>query len=316
MKVLVTGANGFIGRAVCRRLLAAGWEVHGAVRRQVDLPEGVVARRISALGPGIPWAETLAGMRAVVHLAARVHVMRDEAADPLAEYRRVNTEATLHLMREARRVGVGRLVFMSSIKVNGEATEARPFTAADPPAPQDPYAVSKYEAEEGLAELARGSSVRVTILRPPLVYGPGVGGNFLALLRAVARGWPLPLGAVANRRSLLFVDNLADAVAKVMGEPTGECETFVLRDGEDVSTAELARRLGRCLGRPARLPPVPLSLLALAGRLTGRAAAVARLTGSLTVDDSAFRRRFAWEPPFTLDQGLETTAAWFRAAAP
>ncbi len=312
MKVLVTGANGFVGAAVCLRLQAAGWRVFGAVRRDVPLPAGVEARPIAAIGPDAAWTEALAGIDAVVHLAARVHVMKERSADPVAEFRRINTEGTLHLARAAAHLGVRRFLFMSSIRVNGEKTGGRPFSEADPPAPANAFDSSKWQAEQGLRRLAEETAMHVTILRPPLVYGPGVGGNFLSLLKAAARGWPLPFGAVDNHRSLIFVENLADAVALVLREPAGRCETFLLRDGEDISTAELIRKIARTLHRPARLLPVPPALLLGLGGLLGRRAAVERIIGSLQIDDQAFRRRFGWTPPVSLDSGLAATAEWFR----
>jgi len=313
MKVLVTGANGFVGMAVCRRLMAAGWSVAAAVRGTHPLPTGVETRLVEPLGPKTPWASALVGIDAVVHLAGRAHVMRETVADPAALFRTVNTEGTIRLAREAARVGVRHLLFMSSVKVNGEATHGTPFTFEDTPAPADAYARSKWEAEQGLASLAGASleHFRVTIFRAPLVYGPKVRGNFLALLRLVASGWPLPFAAIDNRRSLLFVENLADAVALALRERGGVCETFLLADGEDVSTPDLVRRIARSMGRHARLWSVSPALLERLGRLAGRERAVQRLTGSLQVRGTAFTRRFGWVPPATLDRGLAETAAWF-----
>lgn len=311
MKVLVTGANGFVGAAVCRRLLAEGWDVLGAVRRDAPLPEGVLPRPVGAIGPDTAWTGALAGVEAVVHLAARVHVLRERTGDPAAEFRRTNRDGTLRLAEAAAHQGVRRFLFMSSIRVNGDQTGERPFREDDAPAPARPFDISKWEAEQGLRRLAEQSAMPMTILRPPLVYGPGVGGNFLGLLTAVARGWPLPFGAVDNRRSLIGVDNLADAVAVALEEPAGRCETFLLRDGEDVSTAELISRLASACSRPARLLPVPAgALLAVAG-LLGKRDAARQAVGSLRIDDGAFRRRFGWTPPLSLDDGLRLTAEWF-----
>jgi len=314
MKVLVTGANGFVGTAVCRRLLAEGWQVTGAVRRETALPQGVEPRLVAPLGPGTPWAKALQGIDAIVHLAARVHVMHESAGDAEAQYRAVNTEGTLRLAREAILMGVRHLVFASSVKVNGEATSGQPFTFEDMPAPTDAYGRSKWRAEQGLAELVHtdgGGHFRATIFRPPLVYGPGVGGNFAQMLRAIAKGWPLPLASIDNRRSLIYVENLADAIAVALREQAGATETFLLSDGEDVSTPELIRRLARAMGRPANLWPMPPNILMALGRMAGRGPAVQRLTESLQVRGTAFRQRFGWTPPFTLDQGLAETAAWF-----
>jgi len=312
MKVLVTGANGFVGRAVCRQLLSEVWTVAGAVRRQVALEAGTEARHIGEIGPYTQWDEALTGIEAVVHLAARVHVMQDKASNPLAAFRQVNTAGTLRLAEAAAQVGVKHFVFMSSIKVNGEATvPGKPFRPDDPVSPNDPYGRSKQEAEQGLYELSARTGMAVTILRPPLVYGPGVGGNLLSLLKILSRGVPLPLGLVDNRRSLLSVENLADAVACCLwAEPQG-CGTYLLRDGEDVSTPGLIRKLSVGLGRRPLLLPVPPVLLRLGGVVLGKGPAVTRLLGSLQVEDSSFRTRFGWAPPVSLDDGLHLTAEWF-----
>ncbi|MGE5478754.1 MAG: NAD-dependent epimerase/dehydratase family protein [Bacteroidales bacterium] len=308
MKVLVTGASGFVGAAMCRRLLAGGHKVVAAVRRDdAFLPLEVEARRVAELGPATDWRPALAGCDAVIHLAARAHVMKDRAADPLALFRRVNVDGTLRLAEQAVAAGIGRFVFVSSIKVNGEATPPdRPFHGDDAPAPQDAYGLSKAEAEAGLAGLATRTGLSLAVLRPPLVHGPGVKGNLAALLKGLALGMPLPLGAIRNRRSLVGVGNLADALAFLVERDVQG--RFLVRDDEDVSTPELIRRLAAHLGRPACLLPVPPALLRLAGRLTGKAAAVERLTGSLVVDDAPLRA-LGWVAPFTLDQGLAAMAA-------
>lgn len=308
MKVLVTGASGFVGTAMCRRLLASGHKVVAAVRRDdAFLPLEVEARRVAELGPDTDWRHALSGCDAVVHLAARAHVMKDRAADPLALFRHVNVDGTLRLAEQAVAAGIGRFVFVSSIKVNGEATPPdRPFHGDDVPAPQDAYGLSKAEAEAGLAGLATRTGLSLAVLRPPLVHGPGVKGNLAVLLKALALGLPLPLGAIRNRRSLVGVGNLADALAfLVERDAQGR---FLVRDGEDISMPELIRRLAGYLGQPAWLLPVPPALLRLAGCLTGKQAAVGRLTGSLVVDDGPLRA-LGWVPPFTLDQGLAAMAA-------
>lgn len=315
MKVLVTGANGFVGVPVCRRLLAEGWTPIAAMRRPHPMPDGVETRIVEALGPTTPWAKALQGVDAVVHLAGRAHVMRETVTDPEAAFHAVNTAGTLHLAHQAKEQGVRRFVFMSSIKVNGDITHGTPFTFEDTPAPQDAYGRSKWEAEQGLARLAHGGGghFHVTVFRPPLVYGPQVRGNFLSLLRAAAAGWPLPLGAINNRRSLIFVDNLADAVVTSLREQAAQFETFLPSDGEDVSTPDLIRRVGTLMGRPARLVPIPPGWLILAAKVLGKGAAMHRLTGSLQVRGMAFRERFGWVPPATFDQGLAATVAWFKS---
>jgi nucleoside-diphosphate-sugar epimerase len=310
--VAVTGADGFVGRALCSHLEAQGMSVR-RLQRGGGGNGGALA--VGDIGPDTDWSAALEGIRSVVHLAARVHVMRDASADPLAEYRRVNVEGTRTLARAAVAAGVARLVLMSSIKVNGESA-GRPFTEADAPAPQDPYGVSKWEAEQALTQAARGSATQWVILRPPLVYGPGVGANFLRLMRAVAKGLPLPLAAIDNRRSLLYLGNLVDAIRVCLSQPDARDQLFLLSDGKDLSSAELARRLAASLQVRARLLPVPAAWLNVAGRLTGRSAAVERLIGSLQVDSSRIRSALGWSPPFSLEQGLAETARWYRTAFP
>ena len=300
--VLVTGANGFVGRALCPVLTAAGQFVRPATR--VAPTPGTVA--VGDIGPDTDWRAALGGCSAVVHLAARVHMLRDETADPLAAYRAVNTEGTLNLARQAAAAGVRRLVFVSSIKVNGEG-RAAPYSEADPAAPEAPYALSKWEAEQGLWAIARETSMEVVVLRPPLLYGPGVGANFLHLLRAVERGWPLPFGHVHNRRGLLYLGNLVDAIRVCLTHPAAAGKTYLVADAEVVSTPELIRRLARARGRPARLLGVPPAWLYLAARVAGRSAEMDRLLGSLWVDAGAIGRDLGWQPPFHLDQGLAAT---------
>jgi len=304
-RVLVTGAAGFVGRALCSQLSATGHTVNSAVRHGPGLPNEVATGDI---GSSTDWCMALPGCDAVVHLAARVHMMRDDAHDPLALYRETNTEATLNLARQAADAGVKRFVFISSIKVNGEGRDAA-YRETDTPAPADPYAISKWEAEQGLHRIAQETGLEVVILRPPLVYGPGVKANFLWLMRTVARGWPLPLGAIRNRRSLLYLGNFVDAIQLCVEHPAAAGQTFLLDDGGAVSTPDLIRALARALGRPARLLAVPAGVLEFSGALLGKRAAVARLTGSLYVDSSAIRSRLGWTPPFSMESGLAATVA-------
>ncbi|MHB1188691.1 UDP-glucose 4-epimerase family protein [Thiobacillus sp.] len=311
MKVLLTGANGFVGRELRAELLRHGHWVRGTLRQnkgrlaKADEVEYVVVGSIDA---ATAWRPALIGCDVVVHLAARVHVMRDEASDPLAEFREVNTEGTLNLARQAAQAGVKRLVFVSSIKVNGEGRDD-PYRETDAPAPEDAYAISKWEAELGLHRIAQEAGLEVVILRPPLVYGPGVKANFLRLLRTVARGWPLPLGAIRNRRSLLYLGNFVDAIRVCVEHPDAAGQTFLLDDGQPVSTPELIRTVARAMGRPARLLAVPVVILELVGALLGKRAAVARLTGSLWVDSSLIRSRLNWTPPYSMEAGLAATVA-------
>ena len=312
-RVLLTGANGFVGRPLCRALPAAGFGLVAAVRPQAALDAGIERRPVGPLAADSDWRAALDGIDAVVHLAARVHVMHDTSADPLAEFRAANVAATRALAEQAAAAGAGHLLFLSSIKVNGEASGATPFTP-DSAAPADPYGQSKWEAEQALAEIAAARGLAVTILRPPLVHGPGVKGNLRRLLGAVDRGLPLPLGRIDNRRALIGVDNLCAAVIAALRQPpaAGQVRTYTLCDAETVSTAELVRRLAQALGRPARLLPVPESWLRLAGRLTGKSETIRRLTDSLEIDDRRIRAELTWAPPLTLDAGLAAMAAAWR----
>ncbi len=308
MRVLATGAAGFVGRPLAEELELRGHEVARTVRRPSGLPEETVIgdlRDAPALGTA------LAGCDAVIHLAARVHVMRDTVADPLALYRATNTDATLNLARQAAQVGVKRFVFVSSIKVNGEGRDAA-YREIDAPAPEDAYAISKWEAEQGLWQIAQETGMEVVILRPPLVYGPGVKANFRRLLDTVARGWPLPLGAIENRRSLLFLGNFVDAIRVCIEHPEAAGQTFLIDDGQPVSTPELVRAVAHAMRRPARVLAVPVGVLEFAGVLLGRRAAVARLTGSLWVNSSLIRSRLDWTPPYSMAAGLAETVATMR----
>lgn len=316
--ILVTGATGFVGTALCASL-ARRSPIRLAVRNAgtLNLPVGrsvdVIERTLSARED---WSAALAGVDVVVHCAARVHVMKEQSRDPLAEFRAVNVEGTLRLARQAATAGVKRLVFVSSIKVNGEQTEVdRPYTADQQPLPVDPYGISKLEAEDGLRGLAQETGLEVVIIRPPLVYGPGVKANFLALMQCIWRGIPLPLGSVtANKRSFVALDNLIDVIVTCLDHPAAANEIFLVSDAEDVSTAELLRRMGQALGRPARLLPVPVLLLNCGARLLGRTGMVQRLCGSLQVDIDKTRRRLDWKPPLTFDEGLRrTTAHWVKS---
>lgn len=348
-RILVTGANGFVGSALCRELIARGYAVRGAVRRKGDfsrrcprrgplpeeaarsltpaplpdgasrsltlhpLPEGEgVFIEVGDIGPDTDWSAALDQVECVIHLAARVHVMKDVAADPLAEFRRTNTAGTERLARCAAAAGVKRLVYVSTIKVNGERTEGRPFTEADPARPDDPYGISKWEAEQALARVGAETGLEIVILRLPLIYGPGVKGNFLTLLNVIMRGIPLPLAAVDNKRSLLYLGNAVDALILAATHPGAAGKTFLSSDGQDVSSPELVLKLAKELDAPGRLLHCPRPLLRLGGRMLGKADAVSRLVESLQVDSSAIRRELGWEPPFSLEDGLGETARWYR----
>ncbi|HUW29068.1 MAG TPA: SDR family oxidoreductase [Sulfuriferula sp.] len=323
MKVLITGATGFVGRAACAWLVAQGLEVVGAVRHTPAQPVmGVDYRIVGDLDADTDWRAALAGVEGVIHCAARVHVMHETADDPLAAFRSANVAGTERLARQAVAAGVKRLVFISSIKVNGEDTapplsqgEKGYFREDDAPAPQDPYGQTKWEAEAMLARVAQETGLEVVIVRPPLVYGPGVKGNLARLLSWIERGVPLPLAGIRNARSLIGIDNFTSALQACLIHPAAAARTYLVRDGEDVSTPELLRRLGRNLGKPARLFALPAPLLQGLAGLIGRRADVQRLTGSLVVDDSRIRRELDWVPPRTLDEGLAQMArAWLDSA--
>jgi len=320
MKVLVTGATGFVGRALVPVLTAAGHQVIATSRNPAAKIAGAEVIAIGGLGPETDWRLALDGIEAVIHLAARVHVMDETAVDPLAENRRVNTAGTIRLARDAAAAGVRRLVFLSTVKVNGERTDGQPFTEKDAPAPSDPYAIAKDEAEQGIRDISAKTGMGVTVIRPPLVYGPGVAGNFVSLLRLCARGLPLPLASVHNSRSLIYVGNLVDAILAAVDHPAAAGKTYLVGDGDDVSTAALIRDISAALdaaGMPGRRPavwPMPPVLLRLAASLAGKSAAASRLLGDLSVDDAAIRHDLGWTPPFSMVQGLKETAAWFVAA--
>jgi nucleoside-diphosphate-sugar epimerase len=312
MQVLVTGATGFIGRHLVDALLRRGHRVSCVVRRASEIPpalhaEPVVRIEIDDIAGDIDWAPRLQGVDAVVHLAARVHVMQETAADPLESFRRVNALGTRRLAEAAVAAGVRRFVYVSSIKVNGESTSDAPFRADDAPAPADPYAVSKLEAERRLWGLAAKSATEFVVVRPPLVYGPGVKGNFARLVQWVERGLPLPLGAIRNRRSLLAVENLVDFLGVCLVHPRAAGEVFLVADGHDWSTPQLIRAIAAALQRPPRLIPVPAWLLTGAAGLLGRRAAIARLCGSLQVDIAKNREWLEWAPPVDAAQAVAST---------
>ena len=347
MNVLVTGANGFIGRALCDKLLTDGYQVRGAVRgtdQMTALVSGVEGVMVGDIGPETDWSEALVGIDGVVHLAARVHVMRESSVDPLAAYREVNVEGTKCLAIAAANAGVKRFVYISSVKVNGERTgkrDERPtsnielptsnekqkkqkpevrgqegelkgaFSEKDVPEPQDPYGISKLEAEQVLKKIADETGLEVVIIRPPLVYGPGVRGNFLRLLQIVWMGIPLPLAIIKNRRSLIYIGNLVDAIVNCMAGPKAAGKTYLVSDGDDVSTPELIKRIAYSMRRPARLYYIPSGFIQLAAKFFGKSAIVDRLVSSLTVNISKIKRDLNWNPPYTMEEGLRETAKWY-----
>jgi nucleoside-diphosphate-sugar epimerase len=310
MKVLVTGANGFIGHALLRRMsVINGLQVVGIVRSASELT-GAIASEVVDFTIQTDWSRSLAGVEAVVHLAARVHIMNDTKVHPLTAFRVVNVECTLNLARQAAAAGVKRFVFISSVKVNGESTSlGRAFTEADLPNPQDAYGQSKHEAELGLLEVCNETGMEVVIIRPPLVYGPRVKANFAALMKAVQRGWPLPLGAVHNQRSLLALDNLLDFIIKSITYPNAANQTFLVSDGQDLSTTELLLAMAKAAEVPARLLEVPVWALQAGASFLGKGDAAKRLCENLQVDISKARSLLGWVPPVSFKEGLRRAMA-------
>jgi nucleoside-diphosphate-sugar epimerase len=344
MKILITGPRGFVGRAVCEKFLSDGFTVRGAQRQASPLIAGCEAAVVGNIDASTDWSLALTDIDAVVHLAARVHIMNETAEDPMAAFREVNVDGTRRLAEEAAKAGVKRFVFISSIKVNGESTlqsrdrrsedgsqtteasnerpgtksrglSARNLSAAfserDAPHPEDPYGRSKYEAELVLREIEASTGMEVVILRPPLLYGPGVKANFLKLIQLVDKGLPLPLGGVRNKRSLLSLSNFSDVISKCVTDPRAGGQTFTVCDGDDVSSGELVERIAKALGKNPRLLPVPVWLMKLAGILTGKSTQVQRLCSSLQVDSSHVRKTLDWTPVVTMDEELEKVVKWF-----
>ena len=310
--MLVTGATGFVGAALVSRLVDSGrFVVRAAVRREsCVLLAGVERMVVGDLTPNTDWQQALVGVDAVVHLAARVHVMNDTASDPLSAFRQVNVAGTERLARIAATKGVKRFVYISSVKVNGESCE-KPFTEQSIPAPEDPYGVSKWETEQILHRVAEETGLEVVILRPPLVYGPGVKANFLSLFKIVDRGIPLPLAGINNQRSLIYLENLVDAIIKCIEHPNAANQTFLLSDGQDVSTPELIRMIASAMGKKPRLAPCPPVVLKFLGKLTGKSLEVKRLIGSLQIDNSKIKKVLNWQRPFTMEEGIAETVKWY-----
>jgi nucleoside-diphosphate-sugar epimerase len=305
--ILVTGANGFVGRALCRTLRQQGHLVRAAVRRDPDLDQIAVGN----LERSTDWGAALAGCDCVIHLAARVHVMSDSDSDPLRAYREINVDASVNLARQAVAAGVKRMVFVSSVKVNGEATWATPFQAADTPRPADPYGVSKLEAETALLQIGRDSGLEVVVVRPPLVYGPGVKANFLNLLKLVDKGIPLPFGSVRNRRSMVALENLVDLLSLCSSHPQAPGQVFLVSDGADPTLAELVGMLAGALGKRDPAFPFPVGLMAAGARLVGKSSVADRLFGSLQVDISQTKARLQWSPLVTPQMAIDSTVADF-----
>ena len=312
-KIIVTGANGFVGSALTQKLIAEEWAVTGVVRRKSDLHgvAGVSTFEIGNIDKNTDWKPALRGIDAVVHAAARVHVMQDTTADLLGAYRSVNVHGTMKLARQAAASGVRRFVFISTIKVNGEENTAA-YKETDKPAPIDPYGISKLQAEKELSKLASETGMEVVILRPPLIYGSGVKANFLKLLETVDRRLPIPLASIDNRRSMIYVENFVDAIVLCLRHPKAAGQTFLVSDGENHSTPDLIRRMAAELGRPPRLIRVRPNILQFFARVAGKGEVANRLIGSLTVDDAKIRYNLGWRPPFTFGNGLKKTVTWYK----
>jgi nucleoside-diphosphate-sugar epimerase len=312
----VTGAHGFVGRALCAALVAQNFPVTGVVRRLAPLTPGVAPWLFNAVdfaGVADAWVASGPACDCVIHLAARVHMMQDAASDPLAEYRAANVDGVLRVAEAAVKVGAKRFIFVSSVKALGDVDRGVPWREDDVPLALDAYGTSKREAEQALLALGRETGLEVVIVRPPLVYGPGVRANFLRLLNLIEKRLPLPLGAVNARRSLVSIYNLVDALILCATHDAAPGRIFHVTDGVDFTTAELVLALGQMLQRPARLVPVPPALLRLAGRLAGRSAEVGRLISPLQIDSSRILNELGWRPPLSVEQGLLETVQWYRS---
>ena len=310
MDILLTGATGFVGNEIHARLLCENHAVRAAVRVVLPNEKFENMPAVGDINPTTTWSAVLNGASIVIHSAARVHVMNDTANDPLELFREVNTLGTLNLARQAAAAGVKRFIFISSIKVSGESTDSQiPFKYSDVPSHEDPYGISKYEAEEGLKRIAAETGMEVVIIRPVLVYGPGVKGNFKSLVSFVKRGFPLPLGSINNKRSMVGLDNLVDLIITCIDHPKAANQTFLVSDDQDVSTTVLLRKMGQAFGKKVLLLPVPVSALRFVGKIFGKSAEVDRLCGSLQVDIEHTKNTLNWKPPYTMEQQLSKIAA-------
>lgn len=313
-RVLVTGASGFVGHHLCCSLASAGFDVTGTSRSEIRgrPPECYELRMVGDMGAPIDWSPVLRNIDFVVHLAARVHVMQDRERDALAAFRQVNVRGTEQLLCHESIHKVKRFVFVSSVKVHGDETDESPFAASDVLSPADPYAQSKCEAEELVSAVGRQTELETVIVRPPLVYGPAVGGNFLRLLRLVDKGYPLPFGRIRNQRSMVGVENLCDLIQECLTNPSAPGRRFLVSDNSDVSTPGLIELIANAMEKPVRLLPVPTSILTGVARALGRSAELSRLTGSLQVDIGDTMEALGWTPPVSMADGIRSTAKWYK----
>lgn len=314
-RILVTGGNGFVGLNLCPALVNAGHHVRITTRTEIPTAN---TRNIEAVVTGdigikTNWTPILENIDFVVHLAGRAHVMRETHLDPLKAFQQTNVEGTKYLAEAAAQQGIKRFIFMSSVKALGERTGEKPLQETDTPSPEDAYGKSKFEAEQALRVISQTTNLETVILRPPLIYGPHVKGNFKTLLKACSKKIPLPLGAVDNQRSLIFVGNLVDAISQCLAHDNAAGHTFLLRDDINLSSKEMVQNIAQALDVPARLIPLPLTILRLAGQLTGKKAMIQRLTESLVVDDSHIRTVLGWKPPYSMVEGMKQTAAWYQS---
>lgn len=314
LKIVVTGGSGFLGRALLGQLCSEypDYVVVATLRRAIiDLPGGVIPIQVGSLFSDTDWRQALYKANVVIHTAARVHVMAEIANDPLAEFRKINVEATLNLARQAAEAGVRRFIFISSIKVNGENNVGEPFSENDKPAPRDAYGLSKWEAEEGLTNIAEETGLEVVTLRSPLIYGPGVSANFLRLLKLINMEIPLPFDSLKNQRSMIYIANFVDAIISCLDNPRAAGETFLVSDGTDVSTPQLISYLAKFMGKKNHLFYCPMAVLKYIFKFLCKSAEFDRLAGSLQLDSGKIRDRLGWVPPYSMEEGIAETVKWY-----
>lgn len=310
MRILVTGASGFVGQSLCASLHKGGYKVIAAARSENISNNNYVQKIVNSINGETDWSGTIANVDMVIHLAARVHVMNETASNPLEEFRKVNVSGALNLARQAAKSGVKRFIFVSSVKVNGESTHVgQLFRESDMPNPQDAYGISKYEAEQSLLKIAQETGMQVVIIRPPIVYGPGVKANFAKMIHMVKLGFPLPLGSINNQRSLVYVGNLVDFIMHCITHPHAANQIFMVSDGVDVSTTALLKACAKALGVETKLIPIPQKILEAMLKLVGKNMVAQRLFSNLQVDISKAQQLLGWTPPYTMEEGLLATVS-------